>query len=163
MTDTTVNRPIPRGKAGYLAIAATFLCLAEGLTLRAFHDPIDPPGVVTVCNGITNYDQPLKVGQVFTKDECAILLAKALPRYDAMVKKCVYADMPPHRHAAILSFTYNVGGGNLCKSSVARELNAGHVKAGCDALLKFNRANGRVLRGLNNRRIAERKLCLMED
>ena len=68
--------------------------------------------------------------------------------------------MSDNTRIAMLSFTYNVGGGALCKSSVARKINAGDLRGGCDALLLYNRANGVPLRGLTNRRVAERELCL---
>jgi hypothetical protein len=68
--------------------------------------------------------------------------------------------MPGYRHASIISFTYNVGGGALCKSSVARYINAGEPDKGCDALLLYVKANKHIIQGLKNRRMAERKLCL---
>jgi lysozyme len=75
--------------------------------------------------------------------------------------------MPPHRQAALVSFTYNIGGGNLCKGSVAVEFNAGHVKAGCTNMLNYVKAAGKTLRGLVNRRSngmwGERAWCLRED
>lgn len=146
--------------ASAIAIAVTMLVGFEGLVTTGYHDKIDPKGVNTVCYG---HIEDVKIGDKYTLQGCKDMLAEDLPRYDAMVTKCVHVPMPPHRHAAILSFTYNVGGGALCKSTVARELNAGHVKAGCDALLRYDRANGKVLQGLKNRRVAERAACLRED
>lgn len=153
--------------AGAAAAALTCACLTqwEGMDRVAQHFRIDPPGVVTVCYGMTNYDRPLKVGQKFTPEECKEFLLHDIPRYEAQARKCIPGlnDLPPHRRAAITSFTYNVGGGALCKSRVARELNAGNVQKGCDALLSYTRANGRVLRGLVRRRAFEHEWCLRDD
>lgn len=150
----------PRNAARVLAVLVALLTSWEGLKLVAWHDPIDPKGVNTVCFG---HIEDVKVGDRYTKTQCQEMLAKDIPRYMAMVRKCIKVPMPAKREAAIISFTYNVGGGALCKSSVARHLNAGNVRAGCDALMLYNRANGKPIRGLSNRREAERKLCLSED
>lgn len=151
----------PRAKGvSFVALAVSLIAGFEGLLHVGIHDKIDPPGVNTVCFG---HIENVKIGERHTTLECQIMLAEDLPRYDAMVKKCIHVPMPPHRHAAIISFTYNLGGGALCRSTVARELNAGHVQAGCDAMLRYNKANGRVLQGLKNRRVNERAHCLRED
>lgn len=152
--------PRAKGAVGFIALTVSMLVGFEGMAPKGYHDHIDPPGVNTVCYG---HIEDVRIGDKYSLVGCQEMLAEDLPRYDAMVAKCVHVPMPPHRHAAILSFTYNVGGGALCKSSVARELNAGHVKAACDALLLYTRANGKVLQGLKNRRVAERAACLRED
>lgn len=147
-------------RGGWVAIAVSLIVAWEGLQKIAWHDPIDPPHVNTVCYG---HIEDVEIGDNYTKTQCEEMLAADLPRYEAMVKKCIHVPMPNYRHAAIISFTYNVGGGALCRSSVARELNRGNVQAGCDALLAYDRANGKFTQGLRNRRIAERKFCLRDD
>src|SRR5262245_40143338 len=153
--------------AGAAAAALTVAALTqwEGMDRVAQHFSIDPPGVITVCYGMTNYDRPLKTGQEFTEDECKAFLLHDIPKYEAQAAKCIPGlyEMPAHRRAAINSFTYNVGGGALCKSSVAKYLNAGDIEKGCGALLLYTRANGKVLRGLERRRQFERSWCLRED
>ncbi|HET9285677.1 MAG TPA: lysozyme [Candidatus Angelobacter sp.] len=144
-------------KAGAIAIAVSLIGGFEGLYTHAYRDVV---GVKTVCYG---HIEGVQMGDSYTEQECKDMLADDLPKYDAQVMKCIHVEMPPHRHAAILSFTYNVGGGALCHSSVARYLNAGNVKRGCDALLQWDRAGGRVIRGLHNRRVKERAECLRND
>lgn len=153
-----------KGGAAAAVLAVTCLCTWEGMDLTAKHQAIDPPGVITACIGETNYDRPdLREGQRFTREECKTRLLQDMPKYAEQVDRCIKVDMPPHRRAAMISFTYNVGGYTLCKSSVARYLNAGNVQKGCDALMLYDRANGKVLRGLENRRAYEREWCLRED
>jgi lysozyme len=132
----------------------------EGLYTHAYKDSV---GVTTICYGVTNYDRPVKMGDTATVAQCKEMLAEDLPRYKKMVDKCIRVSMPPYRTASMVSFVYNVGQGNLCKSSVARKLNAGDVQGGCDALLLWDKAGGRTLKGLTNRRVAERKFCLRSD
>lgn len=155
----------PPRRAGKAVATGTALAVAmitawEGFKAVAWHDPIDPPGINTVCYG---HIEDVQIGDKYTKVQCQEMLAEDLPRYDAMVRKCIHVQLPPHRYAAIVSFTYNVGGEALCKSSVAKKLNAGDIRGGCAALLLYNKANGKYIQGLANRREAELKFCLMED
>lgn len=143
-----------------LALTVSSISLYEGYAPVGHHDKIDPPGVNTVCFG---HIEGVKIGERHTKKQCEVMLEGDLPRYDKMVLKAITVPLPPHRHAAILSFTYNVGGGALRRSSVARYLNQGDVKRGCDALLLYNRSRGVVRAGLVKRRKSEREWCLRED
>ena len=146
--------------AAVAAIATPLIAAWEGYQAIGHHDKIDPPGINTVCFG---HIEDVQIGDRYTKVQCEEMLKEDIPRYMAMVEKCIHVPMPPHRHAAIISFTYNVGGGALCKSSIAKKLNAGDVQGGCDALLLYVKSNGQFRQGLLNRREAERKLCLMEN
>lgn len=125
------------------------------LTVR--QQKIDPPGVYTVCDGVTNLDpdyRHIKPGDKFTEAQCREAFAKILPTYYAPLAECVngYTAMPPHRQTALLSAAYNLGPGTICRSRAVRLLNEGNVKEGCEALGAFVRANGVVLRGLERRR-----------
>lgn len=143
--------------AGAVALAVSIVGTFEGLRLNTYKDVI---GVPTVCYGET---RGVKDGQRFTKEACNEMLAERLVEFNAVVSECVTAPTPEHRRAALLSFVYNVGQGTFCRSSVVRLLNNGDVKGGCDALLLYVKAGGRTLRGLENRRKAEREFCLRED
>lgn len=158
---SALRRHGPWAGAG-VAIAASFLMVHEGFAPVAVHERVDPPGVITWCFGRTNYDDPtVKAGTRFNRDQCLKFLAEDLPKYAAPVQECIPAfdSFPPHRQAALVSFAYNLGSGTLCKSSVARQMNAGHYDEGCDAMAAYTHANGVVLQGLVNRRNDEIKLC----
>jgi lysozyme len=170
MADNKKTAPrISNGAKGGVAAAAAALavvCLTqwEGMDLIAKHFAIDPPGVITACIGRTNYDDPdLRAGQKFTPEQCKQFLLDDLPKYAAQLDRCLKVETPPHRRAALISFTYNVGGGTVCKSSVIRYINQGDVQRGCDALMNYTKANGKYLQGLANRRKFEREWCLRED
>ena len=159
----TARTPVnPKGRGGWVAVAVALIMAWEGFAPTGYHDRIDPKGVNTIGYG---HIENVQIGEKITKIQAGKLLAQDLPRYEAMVERCIHVAMPGYRHAAILSFTYNIGGGRpgkkggLCGSSVARYINAGEPLKGCDALLLYDRANGRVIAGLENRRKAERKLC----
>lgn len=61
----------------------------------------------------------------------------------------------PHRLAALLDFTFNLGAGNLRASTLRRRVNAGLWGEVPEQLMRWNKAGGRVLRGLTLRRQAE--------
>lgn len=142
----------------------------EGEDRVAIHNSFDPKGVITVCQGHTNLDDPnLKEGDVYTAAMCQVVLRDDLPKYNAQLTSCLPEDfmVGNHQHVAMLSFIYNVGRGNFCNSSVGREFRAGHREAGCRNMGKFTRAAGHELKGLVNRRYdkfwGEIEWCLKDD
>lgn len=154
-----LNRKIIAGAtAAAIAIAVPVTANFEGLWLTAKVDTIGTGKPVTWCYGET--EGPVKVGQRFTKQECDAMLAAKLPRYADEIAKCIRVPISDKTRAAFISFAYNVGSAGFCKSTAARRLNAGDTRGACDALMMWNRAGGRVVRGLTNRRAAERRLCL---
>lgn len=136
----------------------------------AVHQSFDPKGVVTVCSGHTNLDDPkLKEGDVYTAAMCRDAMSLDLKRYNAQLASCLPKDfmVGDHQHVAMLSFTYNVGRGNFCNSSVGKEFRAGHREAACNNMGRFTRAAGVELKGLKNRRYdsfwGEINWCMRDD
>jgi lysozyme len=144
--------------AGTLAAAAAFITPWEGVFTSAYRDPI---GIWTVCIGET---EGVKPGDRYTVAQCTDMLAKKLPRYWNEIAACMGDELigrqTEQRKVAFLSFAYNVGSGAFCKSTLLLKLKAGDVRGACNELLRWDKAGGKVLRGLSRRREAERKLCL---
>lgn len=140
--------------AGALAVA--FVGNWEGLRLHAYQDVV---GVWTACYGETAGIRP---GMRFTQDQCNVMFIGSLTDHEAGMRRCLKAPdaVPEKTYVALVSATYNIGVGAFCGSSMARRANAGDLRGACDALLMWNKAGGKVVRGLVNRRQAERKLCL---
>jgi lysozyme len=63
---------------------------------------------------------------------------------------------------AAVSLAYNVGWPTYCRSTMRRQINAGQIAASCTSLTWFNKAGGRVVAGLVNRRSREKALCLKD-
>ena len=61
---------------------------------------------------------------------------------------------------AIISLTYNIGVNGFKRSSVLKWLKQGDKQNAADAFLLWNKAGGKVLKGLINRRKKERELFL---
>ncbi|MBA1345995.1 lysozyme [Rhizobium sp. WYCCWR 11146] len=129
----------------------------EGLSLKSYPDIV---GVWTACYGETLGIRP---GMKFTKAECEDkLLTRVTNDYYRPLTQCIvdFDRKPVEWQAAAISVTYNIGVGAACKSSFARLARDGKIKESCQAMTAFNRAGGRVVQGLVNRRAAELKLCL---
>ena len=153
------------GAAGAVALAITALIQPwEGRELRAYKDIV---GVWTICDGET---KGVKPGMVKTNAECdAMLLRRVENDFYRPLTKCIvnYTSLPLSLQASLLSASYNVGVGAICKSTAARLARAKQYRASCEAVTKFNRAGGKVVRGLKLRReygdasrIGELELCL---
>lgn len=141
-------------KAAWCAIAVMCVSGFEGLRQVAYNDPV---GIPTICFGET---KGVKLGQKATVEECKAMLAESLERADQAVMLCTKVTLPDKRRAALVSFTYNVGGTAYCKSTLLRKLNAGDTVGACDELLRWVTARGVTLPGLVNRREQERSLCM---
>lgn len=127
----------------------------EGLSTDPYADKL-AHGILTVCYGDTEVEM-----RRYTKAECQELLGDRLADYAAPVL-ARNPELKGHdaQIVAATSLAYNIGVGNYRKSSVARLFSAGRWKEACDAFLKWNRAGGREIKGLTNRRKAERAICL---
>lgn len=147
------------GILGLIAAGTLYVSIPrdEGERYRAYRDIA---GVWTICNGDT---EDVKPGQVATKAECQARLERQLIAHAEPVMACIPTLREPGRdyqRAAVVSLAYNVGVGNVCRSTVARRMRARDFRGGCDAILMWNRAGGRVVRGLVLRRQRERAVCL---
>ena len=65
------------------------------------------------------------------------------------------AQEPARRLAAIISFAYSCGLGNYRISRLRKRVDAKDWEGACEQILRWNRAAGRVLKGLTRRREAE--------
>lgn len=115
-------------------------------------------GVPTVCNGHTGPE--VKIGDVWSKERCDAILVKNLETHGVGLLNCVTVPLNQNQFDALSSWTFNVGVGAACGSTLVKLLNQGQYTPACRELLKWNRAGGREVRGLTNRRTAEMSLCL---
>lgn len=152
-------RAAPATEQETLEIAAPFIAREEGVILKAYLDIV---GVPTICAGST---RGVRLGMEKTRDECMALLRAEVAEYRRKLHRyftetTIDARLPPPRDAAYVSTAYNCGVGSIGKSTATRRLNGGDIVGGCEALTWWNRAGGRVIRGLFERRKRERALCL---
>lgn len=141
------------------SVAVDLIGRWEGKENRSYQDIV---GVWTICYGHTRTAAP---GQYKTNAQCEALLAGEIREYRAglyayFTAETINSRLTLKRDAAYTSLAYNVGIRAAGKSTATRRLNRGNIKGGCHALAWWNKAGGRVVRGLVNRRSAEREYCL---
>lgn len=140
---------------GATAAAAALALIApwEGKS----NDPyVDIVGVATVCYGETRVEM-----RSYTDAECSDMLAEAVGDFGgAVLERNPNLREHPYALAAATSLTYNIGKSAYARSTAARRFAAGDLRGGCHAMLRWNMAGGRVVRGLTNRRQAEYRLCM---
>lgn len=88
------------------------------------------------------------------------MLADAVREFEAGLNRCIKPKLHEKTKAALVSWSYNVGVSAACRSTLVAKMNAGDLIGACNELSKWNKAGGREVRGLTNRRAAERALCL---
>jgi len=88
------------------------------------------------------------------------ILAKDLERFESGVRRLCPNHLNPNRLGALVSFAFNVGLGNLQNSTLRMKHNRGEFEAAADEFMKWNKAGGKELKGLTNRRKDERALYL---
>ncbi len=144
---------IGAGVAGALALAVPFIAKWEGRSLDPYRDIV---GIATVCDGETRV--PMRR---YTHEECDAMTRKAAGEFAEQVLRCTPGlRNRPYQLAAATSLAYNIGWPAYCGSTVARRFNAGDYRGACEAFGRWVYAGGREVRGLVNRRAAERRLCL---
>jgi lysozyme len=151
---TIKTRLAVMGAGAILSAAGSLAYYFEGEIFKTY---VDPVGVLTACVGHTGQDVAL--GQFFTEKQCTELFIKDLRAAEKSVNLCI-PKLPETMKPAIISFTFNVGEGALCKSTLAKYANAAQYWAACGELRKWNKAGGKVLPGLVRRREAEYKSCV---
>jgi len=99
--------------------------------------------------------------RTLSMDEVDDILQKDLARFVAGVLRLCPETVNNQNHLdALVSFSFNVGLGNLQKSQVRMKYNRGDFDGAMDELLTWNKAGGKVLKGLDNRRKDEKALFL---
>ncbi|MCL6397234.1 lysozyme [Pectobacterium carotovorum subsp. carotovorum] len=155
MNPTLKARIAKAAAGGALAIAVVLIQWFEGVRYTPYYDVV---GILTVCYGHTGPD--IIIGKTYTQAECDELLEKDIAPAAAAVERYVKVPVTDFRKAALISFTYNLGVGSLTRSTMLRKLNSGDTSEACDELKRWNKAGGKVWRGLVDRRAVERELCL---
>lgn len=123
----------------------------------------DPAGVWTIGYGHT---KGVRSGQHITEAEAEAFLVEDIQVAIASVRRKVNVPLSQHQFDALVSWTYNLGEGNLASSTLLRKLNAGEYSAVPSEMTKWHKAtvNGvKVsLPGLVRRRAAESALFTLD-
>lgn len=93
-------------------------------------------------------------------EEVDDILKKDLARFEQGVARLCPGPLTQGQFDALVSFSFNVGLGNLQRSTIRMKVNRGDFEGAAEAFLDWTKAGGKVLKGLVNRRNDERALFL---
>ena len=124
----------------------------EGLRLEAY---LCPAGVWTIGYGST---RGVIESMTITETEAEAMLRRDLLTAERSVLRLVNVPLTHNQFDALVSFTFNLGGGALQRSTLRRKVNREDHEDVPAELLKWNRAGGKISRGLIRRRQAEAEL-----
>lgn len=136
----------------------------EGVHLTSYRDIV---GVWTICWGETKGIGP---GMRRTLAECdAMLQRRVVADYFLPLVRGVkgFTEAPVSVQASLTSGAYNFGTGAALRSTAARRVGERRYREACEAQTAFNKAGGRVVRGLvlrremgDAQRLGEAELCV---
>ena len=132
----------------------------EGVVLRPYKDSV---GIPTIGIGSTYYEDGTKVtmkDKAITKERAIQLAKNVVKSFEARVNKSILLPMTQNQFDAMVLLCYNIGESSFARSSVVRNFNAGNLQKAADSFLLWNKAGGKVSKGLTNRRQKERNLFL---
>lgn len=127
----------------------------ESLRLFAYYCPA---GILTIGYGHTGQD--VKSGMQISEHMADLLLIKDLERFEKEISALLKVSVSENQFSALVSFTFNVGSGNLAGSTLLKRLNEGNIHAAANEFEHWNRSKGMPLRGLTKRRMEEKELFL---
>jgi lysozyme len=131
----------------------------EGIRNRPYRCPA---GLWTVGVGHLIGDGkslPKSWDRLFTKDEIDGILKRDLRRFELGVRKMLpNVPLRQSEFDALVSFCFNLGLGCFQRSTIRQALLRGDKKTAMESLLKYCRAGGKILRGLQIRRLDEKAL-----
>lgn len=137
----------------------------EGLILKAYDDATDHivapgsrvRGTLTIGYGHTSAAGPPRVyvGMEITKEQADEILSADLASVEIEVEHLVKVPLTQFQFDALVDFQYNTGWLAHPHCSLLNALNAGNYKLAAQDFMLYNRAQGKVLVGLNRRRKAE--------
>ena len=126
----------------------------EGLRLEAYRCPA---GIPTIGYGTT---KGVEMGIKITKDEAERLLKKDIEQFENGVLSRLRVKVNQNQFDALVSFTFNVGVGNLRISTLLRKINSSDFLGASNEFKRWVFAKGRRLKGLERRRLMEAELWL---
>lgn len=127
----------------------------EGCKLKSY---LCPAKVWTIGYGSTFYADGTKVeaGQTISQETANELFLNVLKGFVSGVERSITSKLTQNQFDALVSIAYNIGLGAFRKSTLLKKVNANpNDPTIANSFKAWNKAGGKVLKGLVNRREAE--------
>jgi GH24 family phage-related lysozyme (muramidase) len=126
--------------------------------IEAYPDPGTGGEPWTIGWGATHmYGRPVRPGDIISQAEADALLEEHLASYAAQVAEALgEAPVTPEQFDALVSFHYNTGA--IGRATLTKKHCAGDFEGAAREFARWNRAGGKVMKGLARRRAAEAEL-----
>lgn len=139
-----------------LAYAVSLIKKWEGCKLAAYPDPGTGGDPWTIGYGATG--PGIKKGVTWTQAQADDRLALDVDRFLRGVRSVLKKPATDAQLGAMTSLAYNIGVKAFTNSTLLRKFNAGDKAGAAAEFSRWNRAGGKVMRGLSNRRAEEREV-----
>lgn len=146
----------------------------EGVRTRPYRCPallwtvgvghvIDPAHIGVKLDERKNLPIPPGWDRVLTMAEVDSILSEDLVRFERGVLRLCPQNLTQGRFDALVSFSFNVGLGNLQRSTIRMKHNRGDFAGAAEAFMDWTKAGGKVLPGLVKRRKDEVSLYSTQE
>ena len=131
----------------------------EELRLKAY---LCPAKIPSISYGVTRYENgsKVKLGDEITKERAEELFRNTLEGFEKKVERLIKVPVNENQFSALVSFSYNVGIGNLKTSTLLKKLNSRDYIGASNEFERWIYSNGKKLEGLRKRRKSEKELFL---
>ena len=137
-----------------------YMCSGNVWTIGCGH-ALYPRQLVMNLADRKEYKLKSEDNRVWTKEEVDGLLKYDLQRFELGVLRLLGSVQPRQSEFdALVSFSFNLGLGTFQRSTVRSAFIRGDKTRAGEVLLKYCRAGGKVLKGLQRRRLAEHALLM---
>ena len=152
------------------ALGVRMIMQLEGSKAVIYNDPVGLPtigvghlltrdelssGKIKLSSG-----RVIDIRQTLSYADIHDILVDDLGVAESAVSRVIKQPLNQHQFDALVSWTFNVGQGALERSTLARLLNTGDFGSVPAQLREWDKAGGKVLRGLQNRRETEVSMWL---
>jgi lysozyme len=138
--------------------AITLIKRFEGFSAKPYADAAGFPTI--------GYGHLIRSGEQFppviTESQADALLRSDIHIAERAVLRLINVPLTDEQYGALVSFTFNLGGAALQRSTLRSRLNRSDYADAADEFPKWVWAGGKKLRGLIRRREAEREMFLIQ-
>lgn len=134
----------------------------EGCRLTSY---LCPAGIPTIGWGNTFYEsgRKVKLGESISQERADRLFEWVASSFETQVRSLLKVELNENQFSALVSFAYNVGITNLRSSTLLKKVNINKDDSSIfTEFLKWDKAGGKVLKGLTKRRQEEGSLYYLK-